>query len=122
MEQGGTRGAETKRERASCRSAKGKAVEERKLTDNGTKSLPVLFVGTTVRDEEVEDQKRHENEETNSAGLIAADTEKNIFEIMCGHASAQMHANVYIRGHAYVHSLTHISQKTDIEVIQRIIY
>ena len=51
----------------------------------------------------------------NSAGLIAADTEKNIFEIMCGHASAQMHANVYIRGHAYVHSLTHISQKSHIE-------
>ena len=51
----------------------------------------------------------------NSAGLIAADTEKNIFEIMRGHASAQMHANVYIRGHAYIHSLTHISQKTHIE-------
>ena len=51
----------------------------------------------------------------NSAGLIAADTEKNIFEIKCGHASAQMHANVYIRGHAYIHSLTHISQKTHIE-------
>ena len=41
---------------------------------------------------------------------IATNTEKNIFEVKCDHARAQMPLNVYIRGHIFrvSHSSTYI--------------
>ena len=77
MEPFGIGGPDTTRARVSSRSAQGKAVEEHKLREYETKSLPLSFVGTRMKS-------------CFQQAKIATDTENNIFEIQCGLASSQM--------------------------------